>query len=56
MAAVDVLGQFVNQVSLVGDTLGAEVPKVMMGVADGQTRLQRRLLGQRQPVISSKGH
>jgi hypothetical protein len=30
---------------LVGDALGPKVPEVVMGVADGQLRLQGRFLG-----------
>jgi hypothetical protein len=42
---VDVGGQFVEQIPLVGDALGAAIPEVVMGIADGQLRLQGRLLG-----------
>ena len=40
VAAVDVRGQLVEQIALVGNTLGAKVPEVVMRVADGQLRLQ----------------
>ena len=56
VAAVHVGGQFVEQVALVGDPLGAEVPEVVMGVADGDFRLQRLLLSERVPVIASEWH
>jgi hypothetical protein len=29
---------------------------MVMGIADGQLRFQRRLLGQREPVIASEWH
>src|SRR5262249_7422343 len=38
------------------DALRAQVPEVMMGVADGQLRLQGRFLGEGQPVIASVRH
>ena len=45
VAAVDVGGQLVEQIPLVGNALGAKVPEVVMGIADGQLRLQGRFLG-----------
>jgi hypothetical protein len=45
VTAVDVSHQFVEQIPLVGDALGPEVPEAVMRVADGQLRLQGRFLG-----------
>jgi hypothetical protein len=45
VTAIDVGGQLVKQVALVGDALGAKVPEVMMRIADWDLRLQRGLLG-----------
>src|SRR5215472_17894287 len=56
MAAIHVGGQLVQQVTLVGNALGAKIPEVMMRVADRDLRLQGRFLGQRQPVVSSIRH
>ena len=56
VAAVDVVGQFVEQVALVRNPLGAVVPEVMMGVADGYFRLQGLLRGQGEPVVASERH
>ena len=56
VTGVDVGGQLVEQISLVGDARSAKVPEMVMGIADGQLRLQRRLLGQRKPVIASEWH
>jgi hypothetical protein len=38
MAAVHVAGQLVKKVALVGDTLGSEIPEVMMGITDRYLR------------------
>ena len=48
--------EFVQQIALIRDALGAEIPEMMMRIADRQLRLQGRFLGQRQPVVSSVGH
>ena len=56
MTAVDVGGQLVKQVSLVGNAHGPKVPEVVMGVADGKVGFQGGLLGQSEPVISSERH
>ena len=45
VAAAHVIGQFVEQISLVGNARRAKIPKVVMGIADGELRLQRRFLG-----------
>jgi hypothetical protein len=39
VAAVDVGGQLMEEIPLVRDTLGAKVPEVVVGIADGQLRL-----------------
>jgi hypothetical protein len=46
VAAVDVVGQFMQEIALVGYAVGPEIPKVVMGIADGNLRFQRRFLGQ----------
>ena len=56
VTAVNVFGQLVEQIALVRDPRGAKVPEVVMGIADGHLRFQRRLLGQREPVIASEWH
>ena len=56
VTAVDVGGQLVEQIPLVGDARGAKVPEMVMGIADGHLRLQRRFRGQREPVIASEWH
>jgi len=56
VAAVDVRGQLVEEIALVGYARGAEVPEVVMGIADGHLRLDGRLRGQCEPVISSEWH
>ena len=45
MAAIDVSIQLVNEVPLVGNALEAKIPKMMMGIADGEFRLQGEFLG-----------
>src|SRR5262249_14159357 len=56
VAAVHVGDQLVQQIPLVGDALRSQVPEVMMGIADGNLRLQGRFLGEGQPVIASVWH
>jgi hypothetical protein len=56
MAAGDVGDQLVQEIPLVGEALRAQVPEVMMRIADGQLGLQSRFLGQGQPVITSVWH
>jgi hypothetical protein len=51
-----IIGQLVQQVPLVGNARRAKIPKMVMRITDGQLRLQRRFLGQRQPVIASVRH
>ena len=45
VTAMDVRGQFVEQIPLVGHPLHAQVPEMVMGIADGQLRFQRRFQG-----------
>ena len=45
VTTVHVGSQFMQQVALVGNALAAKVPEVVMGVADGQLRLQGRFRG-----------
>src|SRR6266853_1813119 len=52
MPAVDVGTQLVEQIPLVGYARGAKVPEMVMGVADGHLRFQRRFLGQGEPIIA----
>jgi hypothetical protein len=56
MAAVHVGGQLMKKIALVRNALGSKIPEVVMRIADRYLGLQRRLLGQRQPIISSVGH
>jgi hypothetical protein len=42
VTAVDVGGQLVEQIALVGYPLGAEIPEVVMRIADGEPRLYGR--------------
>ena len=56
MSAVDVVGQLVEQVAVVGDPLGAVVPEVVVRVTDGDLGLQGFFLSERVPVVASKGH
>ena len=53
---LDIGHQLVQQIALIGDPGGAEIPEMMMRVADRDLRLERRLLGQRQPVVSPIRH
>jgi hypothetical protein len=39
MSAVNIGGQLVEQIPLIGDALAAKVPEVVMGIADGDLRL-----------------
>ena len=56
VATAHIVGQLVEQIPLVGNARRAKIPEVVMGIADRQLRLQRRFLGQRQPVIASERH
>src|SRR5262249_43309731 len=56
MAALDVSDQLVEEIPLVGDTIGTKIPEMMMGITDGQLWLQGRFLGESQPVIASVWH
>jgi hypothetical protein len=42
VSAVNIGGQLVEQISLKGNALSAKVPEVVMGIADGELRLQGR--------------
>jgi len=53
MAAVHVGDQLVEEVALIRKTIRATIPEVVMGITDGQLRLQRRFLREGQPVIAS---
>src|SRR5262249_19575364 len=56
VAALHIGEQLVEQIALVGNARGAQIPEVMVWIADGQLGLQRLLLGQGEPVIASEGH
>ena len=56
VAGVDVGGEFVHQIALIGDALQAPVPEMMMRVADRDLRLQHLLAGEGKPVVSAVGH
>ena len=56
MTTLDVRDQLVEEIALVGGTIGATIPEVMMGITDGNLRLQGRFLSQGQPVIASVWH
>src|SRR5262249_19001333 len=56
VAAMDVGGELVEEIALIGKTFQAKVPEVVMGIADREIRLQRRFLGQGQPVMASVRH
>jgi hypothetical protein len=56
VAAVDVGGQLVEQIALVGDAGEAEIPEVMVGIADRELRLERGLCGQCEPVVAAVWH
>jgi hypothetical protein len=45
VAGVNIGDQLMNKITLVGDALGSKIPEVMMGIADGDFRLQDRFLG-----------
>jgi hypothetical protein len=44
MTAIDVSGQFVQKIALIGDAYLSKVPKVVMGVANGEVWFQSRFL------------
>src|SRR5215472_9986251 len=46
VAAVHVGSQLIQQITLVGNALGAKIPEVMMRITDRDLRLQSRFLGQ----------
>ena len=54
MTAVNVRGKLMEEISLVGDARGPEVPEVVMGITDGDLGLQGGLRGQGEPVIASE--
>ena len=54
MTAVNVRCKLVEEISLVGDARGPEVPEVVMGITDGDLGLQRRFRGQSEPVVASE--
>ena len=56
MSAVDVVGQLVDQIPLIWYSGVAEVPEMMVGVANGELGFQGGFLGQGVPVISSEWH
>src|SRR6266851_3820229 len=56
VAAVHIGDQLVQQIALVGNALRAQVPEVMVGIADGQLWLHGRFLSEGQPVIASVWH
>ena len=56
MSAVDVCGELVEQIALIGNPLGAVVPEVVVGITDGYVGLQAFFVSERVPVIASKGH
>ena len=45
MTAVNVSGQLVEKITLVGETRGSKVPEMVMGIADGQLGLEGFFLG-----------
>ena len=45
VTALDVRGQLVEEIPLVGNTIRAKVPEMVMGIANGQLRFQRRFRG-----------
>jgi hypothetical protein len=55
VAAAEIGHQLVQQIALVGRASGAEIPEMVVRVADRDLRLQRRFLGQRQPVFAAVG-
>jgi hypothetical protein len=56
VSAVHIGGELVKKIALVRDSLGPEIPEVMMWVADRDFELQCGFLRQGQPVVSSIGH
>ena len=45
MSAVNIGGQFVQQIPLVGHSLGPQVPEMMMRIADGKLRFEGSFRG-----------
>src|SRR5215510_7309354 len=45
-----------EHIALVGHALGATVPEVVMGIADGELRLHGRFRGEGEPVKASEWH
>ena len=56
VAAVDVGGQFRQQVSLVVNRFGPGNPEMVVGVADGELRFQSLFGGPGEPVVASRRH
>jgi hypothetical protein len=56
VAAADISNELVQQIPLIGNASGAEIPEVVMRIANRKIRLQDRLLCQCQPVIASEWH
>jgi hypothetical protein len=44
MAAVNIGDKFVKKISMIGNTVSAKVPVVVVGIADGELRFQSRFL------------
>jgi hypothetical protein len=45
VTAVNISGQLVEKIPLVGNARSPKVPEVVMGIADGNIRLQGRFRG-----------
>jgi hypothetical protein len=56
VAAVNVVGKLVKEVTLVWNALSAKVPEMVVRIADRYVRLQSRFLSQSQPVVASVWH
>ena len=56
VASVNVVGQFLEQVALVGDSLRPFVPEVVVGIDYGDVGLKGLFLGKFQPVVASERH
>ena len=56
VTGVDVIGQLVKKIPMIGNPRGPEVPEVVIRIADGYLRLQLRFLGLSKPVIASEWH
>jgi hypothetical protein len=56
MTAVHVRRKLMHEISLMGNPGVAVVPEVVVRVANGKVRLQRRFLSQSKPVIASEWH